>query len=282
MKKLTFQENSCSVVQHAEENYQHYNTPSVVADYDRDKSLCPAEEFLFGSYIKPSDAILDIGVGAGRTSLHLARNASCYVGIDYAPEMLKICRNKYPQLEFQEMSATDLSSFQDETFGAVVISANCIDDLPSAEDRRRCLLECWRVLRANGVLIFSSRTPRAIRAVHTPRLTERYRLDHIPYPPGTLSFHIRRIRNFIIPPVVLTKLTLERMYLYMRKPAFWKGEGYMLDPSKLLKHYAIPRKVIAEMSQYGWQFLATLSGDYPRRTRPLATYFHYYAFRKPA
>lgn len=271
-----------ALTRQAEQNYRYYNTPSVVADYEQGPHLLPVEEFLFNSYIKPGDAILDIAVGAGRTSRYLATIASRYVGIDYAPEMLKVCRNNYPQLDFREMSATNLSSFQDKTFNSVVISLNALDELLTNEDRRRCLLECWRVLHANGVLIFSSRTPHAILARRTPGMIKRYRLDHIPAPSGTISFHIGRIRNSIVTPLVLTKLSLEKMYLYVGKPAFWKGEGYMLDNTGLLRHYATPRKVIAEMSQYGWQLLATQGGDYPRKTNPLATYFHYYAFSKPA
>lgn len=273
---------SMALTRQAEQNYRYYNTLSVVADYEQDQQLLPVEEFLFNSYIKPGDVILDIAVGAGRTSRYLARIASRYVGIDYAPEMLKVCRNKYPQLDFREMSATNLSSFQDETFDSVVIPLNALDELLTNEDRRRCLLECRRVLRANGVLIFSSRLPHAILARRTPGMIKRYRLGHIPAPSGTIAFHIGRIRNFIVAPLALTKLTLEKIYLYACKPAFWKGEGYMLDNTGLLRHYATPRKVIAEMSQLGWRLLAAQGGDYPRKTNPLATYFHYYAFSKLA
>jgi SAM-dependent methyltransferase len=272
---------SIALAQQLEQNYRYYNTPSVVADYEQDQHLLPVEEFLFNSYIKSGDVILDIAVGAGRTPRYLARIASRYVGIDYAPAMLKVCRDKYPQLDFREMSATDLSFFEDRTFDDIVISGNAIDELLTDEERRRCLLECWRVLRTNGILIFSSRTPHAILARRTPGMIKRYRLGHIPAPSGTIAFHVGRIRNFIVTPLALTKLTLEKIYLYARKPAFWKGEGYMLDNTGLLRHYATPRKVIAEMSQYGWQLLATQGGDYPRKTNPLATYFQYYAFRKP-
>jgi SAM-dependent methyltransferase len=273
------------LAQQAEKNFRYYNTASVVADYASqqwEQYIFPVEELLFASYIKQGGAILDIAVGVGRTSKYLAGIASRYVGIDYAPEMLRICRSRHPRLEFLEMSATDLSLFQDKTFDAVVIAGNAIDELLTDEDRRHCLLECWRVLRAHGVLIFSSRTPHAILARRTPRLIKRYRLDHVQARSGTFSFYIGRIRNFIIARLALAKITVKNMYLYARKPAFWKGAGYMLDNTGLLLHYATPRKVVAEMSQYGWQLLATRGGDYPRKTKPLGTYFHYYAFSKPA
>lgn len=273
------------LAQQVEKHYQYYNAATVVADYadyEGEQHILPVEELLFSSYIKPGASILDIAVGAGRTSRYLARIASRYVGVDYAPEMLKICRDRHPQLEFRETSATDLSSFQDKAFDAVVISGNSIDELLTDEDRRHCLLECWRVLRAHGVLIFSSRTPHAILARRTPRLIKRYRLDHVQARSGTLSFYIGRIRNFVVARLALAKITVKSTYLYARKPAFWKGAGYMLDNTGLLLHYATPRKVVAEMSQYGWQLLATRGGDYPRKTKPFGTYFHYYAFSKPA
>jgi SAM-dependent methyltransferase len=146
---------------HTEQVYRHYNSPAIAHGYGQRKYVTPCERLLFNTYIKPGVAILDIGVGGGRTSQYLAGTASRHVGI-YAPEMVRICREKYPQWEFMEASATDLSPFQNESFGVVVLSYNMLDDLIPDESRRRCLQECRRVLRENGFLIFSSHNLRAI------------------------------------------------------------------------------------------------------------------------
>jgi SAM-dependent methyltransferase len=147
---------------HTGQVYRHYNSPAIATGYGQRKYITPCEHLLFNTYIEPVAAILDIGVGGGRTSQYLAGTAARYVGIDYAPEMVRICREKYPQREYMEISATDLSPFQSESFDIVVLSYNMLDDLIPDESRRRCLQECRRVLRGNGFLIFSLHNPRAI------------------------------------------------------------------------------------------------------------------------
>ena len=82
---------------HTEQIYRYYNSPAIAASYGQQGYITPCERLLFGTYIRPGMAILDIGVGGGRTSRYLAGNASRYVGVDYAPEMVRICREKYPQ-----------------------------------------------------------------------------------------------------------------------------------------------------------------------------------------
>src|SRR5215467_9359761 len=137
---------------HTEQIYRHYNSPAIVAGYGQRKYITPCERLLFNTYIKPGVAILDIGVGGGRTSQYLAGTASRYVGIDYAPEMIRICREKFPQWEYLEASATDLSPFECGSFDAVVLSYNMLDDLVPDESRWHCLEECHRVLHENGFL----------------------------------------------------------------------------------------------------------------------------------
>ena len=107
-------------------------------------------------------AILDIGVGGGRTTPYLSQKASRYVGVDYSEEMVRTCRNKFPGLEFMVADASDLSAFPDASFDAIVIAFNGLDYLFPNEKRRQCLRECGRVLRADGVLVFSSHNPRSI------------------------------------------------------------------------------------------------------------------------
>src|SRR5262249_54601308 len=138
------------------------NSPTIAAGYAREEYITACEHMLFNSYIEPGMAILDVGVGGGRTSRYLAGNASRYVGIDYAPEMVRVCRRRFPQWEYLEASATDLSPFPSGSFDVVLLSYNMIDDLIPDESRWRCLRECHRVLHENGFLIFSSHNPRAI------------------------------------------------------------------------------------------------------------------------
>src|SRR4030095_880115 len=107
---------------HADPNLQVYNTPEVVAHYGALQYLSPAEKLLFERYLQPGNAILDLGVGGGRTTPYLNSIASRYVGVDYASEMVEVCRRKFPEIPFVVADATSLTMFADASFDAVVMA----------------------------------------------------------------------------------------------------------------------------------------------------------------
>src|SRR5437016_793364 len=94
-------------------NQQVYNAPDVTRHYADLAHLSACEKFLFQTCIQPGMAILDVGVGGGRTTPYLASLASHYVGIDYAEEMVQVCRKKFPSLTFKVLDAGDMSCFAD-------------------------------------------------------------------------------------------------------------------------------------------------------------------------
>jgi len=143
-------------------NLEIYNRPDVAADYAVLDYLTPCERLLFDLHIKPGAAILDLGVGGGRTTPYLSSKASRYVGVDYAPEMIRACRQKYPGLEFLVAEASNLSALEASSFDAVVCAFNGLDYVIPDEARALCFKECWRVLKPEGVLLFSSYNPRSI------------------------------------------------------------------------------------------------------------------------
>jgi SAM-dependent methyltransferase len=99
--------------------------------------------------------ILDLGVGAGRTVPLLRGISRNYVALDYTPELVAACRQKYPDVNVQDGDARDLSRFGDDTFQLVVFSFNGIDAV-SDEDRMTILREVHRVLRKGGTFLFSA------------------------------------------------------------------------------------------------------------------------------
>src|SRR5271156_5460549 len=143
-------------------NIPIYNAPAVAGYYAELNYLTPCERLLFETYLRPGMAILDLGVGGGRTTAYLSSIAGRYVGVDYASEMVAACRNKFPQLEFETENASDLSRFATSSFDAVVMAFNGIDYVIPDEIRFRALREIHRVLKPEGTLIFSSHNPRAI------------------------------------------------------------------------------------------------------------------------
>jgi SAM-dependent methyltransferase len=99
-------------------------------------------------------AILDIGVGGGRTAPLMREISSDYRGIDYLPEMVATARRRFPSLEFREMDARKLA-FANGTFRLVTFSYNGIDSVDLA-GRLAILREVNRILVSGGYFVFSA------------------------------------------------------------------------------------------------------------------------------
>src|SRR5580693_871329 len=63
--------------------------------------------------------LLDIGVGGGRTTSLLRLLTDDYVGVDWSPEMVEICRSNHPGADIRQADARDLSAFASSTFKCV-------------------------------------------------------------------------------------------------------------------------------------------------------------------
>jgi SAM-dependent methyltransferase len=267
-------------------NLHVYDTSEVAAHYASLDYLSPCETALFDAFLKEGDAILDLGVGGGRTTPHLSRLASRYVGVDYAPKMIEACRRKFPHLEFLVADVTDLAQFGDSTFDSGVMAFNGMDYLVPGESRRRCLAEIHRVLRENGVLIFSSHNPRAIFFRPT---WNRERIEEFAQRLAGQRKWLFEPARFVLSgtriAAALVRSTVESVQRFshrLPRRAFWNGDGYMLDPvhGGLLTHYAVPEQVVAELEQHGFHLLRVAGNDYPRPSRAYVTDWYYYVFQK--
>ena len=93
---------------------ERFSAPETVASYAGRPSLQGGEEFLFSRHLRTELAILDLGVGAGRTTHFLQPTAQCYVGVDISPSMLDAARDRYPHVDFRVADASDLGQFADQ------------------------------------------------------------------------------------------------------------------------------------------------------------------------
>jgi SAM-dependent methyltransferase len=100
-------------------------------------------------------AILDVGIGSGRTVPALRAISENYVGIDYTPELVAVAVERFPGVDIRVGDARDLSPFDDDSFALVFFSANGIDAVPH-DDRQLVLREARRVLVPGGVFAFST------------------------------------------------------------------------------------------------------------------------------
>lgn len=265
-------------------NLNVYEKPDVVSYYAAMTFIWPCEKLVFDRYIRPGMAVLDVGVGGGRTTAYLSPMASRYVGIDYAEEMICVCKSRFPHLEFRRADASDLSCFPAGSFDAILMAYNGIDSLPP-EARLRFFQECFRVLRRGGVFIFSAHNARAILVPAT------WSREHVQAVADRLSFGRKPLGSLMT--LLLTCGAAARALARAAWPsllrsrrvataAFWRGDGYLLDPAHggLLHHYSIPKYVIAEVERQGFECRETQGSDYPTAASQLFTKWYYYVFLK--
>lgn len=270
-----------------ETNRQTYSSPEVAAHYASLDYLTPCERLLFETHIEPGGAILDLGVGGGRTTTYLSSRASRYVGVDYAAAMISACQAKFPALEFVVADAADLSAFASASFDAVVFAFNGLDYVLPEQARRACLRHIHRILKPAGVVIFSSHNPRAV-LVPPSWNSDRLRRTAQQFTGGLkpLYWPLLAILTAVRAGLAVAQSVAVSLYrLAMRIPsrAFWRGEGDLVDSvhGGLLTHYGTPGHVMSELSAIPFQLVQILGNRYPRISNRYTADWYYYVFAKP-
>jgi ubiquinone/menaquinone biosynthesis C-methylase UbiE len=138
-------------------NRTAFSAASVVKHYDGDDYLFESEELIFKELLPviKNAAILDLGIGAGRTTKYLLEISRNYTGLDYVPEFIERARKKFPMANLVVGDATDLRPLADESFDFVLFSYNGLGCI-SHEGRLKALHEIHRVLRRGGRFMFSA------------------------------------------------------------------------------------------------------------------------------
>jgi SAM-dependent methyltransferase len=96
-------------------------------------------------------SLLDLGCGPGYVSAAAAERGAIPIGLDFSSEMVAIAGQKFPELEFREGDAQNLS-FADSSFDRVLASFSL---LHLAEPERACAEAC-RVLKPGGRFGFTT------------------------------------------------------------------------------------------------------------------------------
>ena len=270
----------------ADTNLRTYDAPEVVAHYAAMSYLTLCERLLFETYVPPGSAILDLGVGGGRTTGYLANRASRYVGVDYAPAMVNVCRTKFPSLEFVIADAANLSIFPEESFDVVVFAFNGVDYVLPEQSRHRCFEHIYRVLKVGGRVIFSSHNARAIL------IRPRWNRERLQRKAQRFSAGSKVLYQLLLPFFTAARgawalgyaagATLTRLLTRIPSRAFWRGEGNLVDSAHggLLTHYSIPSRLIAELETLHFRPERILADDYPQPNHSYSTDWYYYVFTK--
>lgn len=244
-----------------------YSDPDVVSHYDHTE-LQPAETYLFGRYVDATSRVLDLGVGAGRTTPHLAERAKEYVGLDYSQAMVDRAKARFADREIVHGDATDLSRYPDGRFSVVVFSFNGLGCLPNDELRAKCLREIHRVLEPGGTLLFS---------IHNAGCV-------VYWPDYAGAGLLKSVWRTAYAGIASTRVLRSR--LPSRAP--FRGEAYVPEVnaggtkgSQTIVWVASPRRVNRELAAVGLVLVERVSPSYPVSPPSIGVPWWYYAAVKP-
>lgn len=126
---------------------------SIAAEYDRHMSLLTTqsvEALLDDAHLSSGHKVLDIATGAGYVAAAAARRGARAVGLDFSATQVRLARERYPSIRFEQGDAEALP-FGAATFDTVV-NAFGLCHLPNPD---LALHEAFRVLKPGGSVAFS-------------------------------------------------------------------------------------------------------------------------------
>jgi ubiquinone/menaquinone biosynthesis C-methylase UbiE len=147
-------------------SFSEHDTVSYYANAVEEIGLWQSEQAIYSKYFKPSDKILDIGCGAGRTTISLYRQGFKRIeGIDLSPAMIATAKDLQRRIGFKitfTVGSACRLAHTDESFDGAIFSFNGLMQIPQYANRRRAVDEVRRVLRQDGFFIFTAihREPR--------------------------------------------------------------------------------------------------------------------------
>ncbi len=103
------------------------------------------EPLLDAARISKGQKVLDVASGTGIVAEKIHARKATAIGIDFAPEMVKLAKNAFPHIEFMEGDAQQLP-FDDASFDSVVMNFGMLH-LPQP---LLAMKEAYRVLRKKG------------------------------------------------------------------------------------------------------------------------------------
>jgi len=118
-----------------------------------------SELYVYQKYINEKHRILDIGCGAGRTTVSLFEDGyKNIIGLDLSQPLIenakKIAQQKGLEIEFVVGNALKLD-YKDYSFDTVIFSFSGLFCIPKRENRLLVCKEVFRILKPGGKFIFS-------------------------------------------------------------------------------------------------------------------------------
>ena len=179
----------------------------MVDEYASLDELFGAEQRMldeFGSGLAAAN-VLDLGVGGGRTSLHLIGRVGSYTGVDYSRAMVEACQRRFAGCDsqagvgFQVGDARRMPEIPDCSADLVLFCFNGLDGVGDRPERMAALEEIARVCRPGGAFVFSADNLLWVRGSVSPRhvVTEIFTSDVVRRDPLVLLRRRRLLRRAV-------------------------------------------------------------------------------------
>ena len=157
-----------------DENKIAFSSYNAIKNYTNYSTLQRGEVSVFKKFNSKivKGKILDIGIGAGRTTTYLSAIAREYWGIDYSQSFVEHCKMKFSDkanVTIRLGDARKLIDFKNAEFDFILFSFNGIDYV-DLNEREQILNELRRVINDEGVVCFSFHNKRNIDRLYSFQL----------------------------------------------------------------------------------------------------------------
>jgi SAM-dependent methyltransferase len=144
----------------------------------RETELSPEEQVLLDRYLRPGQRLLDVGCGAGREAIGFARAGLSVVGIDLAPAMIALARERARETGLPiELAVAEPLTLPASVgpFDAVYFSPGIYAHIPGRDRRVRTLARLRDLLAPDGLIVVGPVLAPALRAFARARLVDALR-----------------------------------------------------------------------------------------------------------
>jgi ubiquinone/menaquinone biosynthesis C-methylase UbiE len=237
-------------------SYAAYADPAMARSFESRRFGGPIGEYVASSQARvlanmvgriQDRSILDVGTGAGRAAILMARGGARVTAVDASEQMLEVARQRAAEerlkIKFIRGDAHALQ-FSDREFDVAL----CLRVLMHAPDWRRCLAELCRVAERLVIFDYPAAMSAALlesmsrRVVHTlGARTEAYRVFSdraIRRALDQSNFRVRSLHRQFVMPIQFHRA------IGSRKFTIWSED--LLDRVGLLQRLGSPVTVVAE------------------------------------